>query len=143
MIYKTLKHSFLLTLCSISFIAAANNNSYAQHIINGQTPEDKDDREPSANSLFAYVQKVKEAIKANWHPKAGLEERSVHVVFSIREDGSVHDIKITKSSGSQEVDQSALEAVQAASPFGQLPPGAPAEIEIQYNFNWQVHADQH
>ncbi|MDR1045490.1 MAG: energy transducer TonB [Candidatus Adiutrix sp.] len=54
------------------------------------------------------------------------------VAFTINRSGQASNIRITRSSGSQLLDQAALSAVQRAAPFP--PPPAPANVSIPLRF---------
>jgi len=62
----------------------------------------------------------------------------VSVTFTIANDGTIVDPTIVESSGREDVDGSALEALRAASPLDHLPPGAPASVQVRYVFDWRV-----
>jgi protein TonB len=57
---------------------------------------------------------------------------TAEVLFTIREDGTIGDPAIRKTSGSRTLDEAALEAVRRAAPF--RPPPAPARIAIPVVF---------
>jgi protein TonB len=57
---------------------------------------------------------------------------TAEVLFTIREDGTIGDPSIRKTSGSGALDEAALEAVRRAAPF--RPPPAPARIAIPVVF---------
>jgi protein TonB len=63
--------------------------------------------------------------------RAGLQG-SAEISFTIHEDGSVSDVTITSSSGSELLDTVAMEAIRAASPF--RPPPAEARLAIPVTF---------
>jgi protein TonB len=56
----------------------------------------------------------------------------VRVEFTIRDDGTIEDLRIATSSGRSLLDRQALRAVQAAAPFP--PPPAPASIDLPVHF---------
>ncbi len=57
----------------------------------------------------------------------------VAVSFIIAEDGTVHGLKVVRSSGYSMLDKSALETVRSAAPFPRPP--VRAEIEVPINFS--------
>jgi TonB family protein len=140
-----LRKSWGANILAITVIALSltcfNSPHAAAHspkIINGRTTDDNDDEQCSQAELYQYVEKVKKDIKAKWQPIKGFANRHVTVVFTVRQNGAIEDAKIIESSGSQEVDQSALDALKTTSPLAPLPKGAPEFIQIRYVFDWQV-----
>ena len=124
----------IAALISSSNIQAA---SASPNIINGNTPDD--DANPCSEAeLIDYVGKIKKDIGAKWQPVKGFEDRHVVVIFSVNQNGIIEESKVTESSGSQAVDQSALAALKLASPLTPLPKGAPPSIQIRYVFSWHV-----
>jgi TonB family protein len=120
----------------------ANGERKQPNIVNGKTPEDD-----AAEARFSpvnfgpWMDKMKRAIKAKWNPPKGLTQPHVVAIFTTLKDGSIVEPSIVQSSGEKAVDQSALEALKAASPLDPLPEGAPASVQIQYVFDWRVKAD--
>jgi TonB family protein len=85
-----------------------------------------------------YMATMKKTIQGKWTPPKGLEQKTVVAVFSIQKDGSIIEPEIVESSGSQQIDQSALKALSDASPLAPLPKGAPKRVQIRYKFDWKV-----
>jgi protein TonB len=88
----------------------------------------------------SYMAAMKQTIQKNWQPPKGLEDKKVAAVFTIMRDGTIKEPEIVESSGSAEVDKTALEALQKASPLAPLPLGAPRSVQIRYQFDWHVSA---
>lgn len=102
--------------------------------------EDEDDDVAMGNVNFGpYMSKMKKDIQAKWNPPKGTEQRRVVAVFSIMRDGTIKDPTIVDSSGTDKVDDSALEALKAASPLDPLPTGSPSFVQIRYQFDWKVN----
>ncbi len=79
--------------------------------------------------LGEYARMILDRIKGNWSIPSNLRNsqgRST-LVFFIEKDGSVSNLKIVLSSGSQSLDLSALEAVLLSKPLPPLPGGFPGE----------------
>lgn len=85
-----------------------------------------------------YMADLQRRIKKAWFPPRGQESRRVVVIFKIHSQGELSDLRIDKSSGVASADQAALTAVQNAAPFRQLPAGAPAVVDIQFTFDYNV-----
>ena len=103
--------------------------------------DDDDADEKAANVDFGpYMAKMKRDIQSKWKPPKGFTQRSIAAVFSIMRDGQIVDPRIVDSSGIEDVDNSALEALKVASPLDPLPQGAPKSVQIRYQFDWKVSA---
>lgn len=85
-----------------------------------------------------YMADLQRRIKRAWFPPRGTESRRVMVQFKIHSGGELSDLRIEKSSGIALADQAALQAVQNAAPFRQLPDGAPSVVDIQFTFDYNV-----
>lgn len=72
-------------------------------------------------ALLPYRRDMERRIKRAWFPP--LDGKGVTVKFMLKEDGSVDQVRISKSSGLAEGDQAAIKAVQMAAPFRRLPGG--------------------
>jgi TonB family protein len=103
--------------------------------------EDDEDAPHQHVDFGAYLDKMKVDIQKHWSPPKGLENRHVVTAFTIMKDGRVIDAHVVDGSGIAEVDQSALDALKAASPLDPLPSGAPGSVDIKYKFDWQVKRD--
>ncbi|PWT96185.1 MAG: hypothetical protein C5B53_10290 [Candidatus Melainabacteria bacterium] len=123
-------------------VAIANNTVPAQphgRIINGKTPdEDEEEKNFSKVDYGPWMDKMKRDIRSKWRPPKGLEQRHVAAVLTIKRDGSIVTPSLVESSGNAAVDQSALDALKAASPLDPLPAGAPASVQVRYVFDWKV-----
>lgn len=85
-----------------------------------------------------YMQAVQAQIKKRWHPPKGENSRSCTASFKIARDGTISDLRLASSTGTQEADESALKAVRDAAPFRPLPLGAPRTVDIEYAFDYNV-----
>jgi TonB family protein len=54
----------------------------------------------------------------------------LRLLVAINKDGSVHEVKIRKSSGSSQLDEAAIKLVYQAAPYEALPPEIAQDIEI-------------
>jgi TonB family protein len=82
--------------------------------------------------------KMKQDIQKKWAPPKGLENRHVTTVFTILRDGTIVNPTIVDSSGDEDIDKAALQALHNASPLDALPLGAPKSVQIKYQFDWRV-----
>ena len=60
------------------------------------------------------------------------------MIFKIHSDGTLSHLRLDHSSGLALADNAALKAVENASPFLALPAGAPADVDIQFTFDYNV-----
>jgi len=72
--------------------------------------------------LNPYLNAVRFKIESNWRPGMENSNISVEISFEIHRDGSVHNIKVTSSSGDANIDNLGIDAVARSSPFTKLPP---------------------
>jgi hypothetical protein len=71
-----------------------------------------------------YLAGVKELILEHWEfPPSMAPNQKVHIVFSIRENGELGGYLVPDAL-TQEIEDSALAAIEAAAPFPPLPSGA-------------------
>jgi TonB family protein len=105
----------------------------------------KDDKKDGKDVDFGpYMADLQRRIKKQWYPPRGLETRRVVVIFKVRRDGDMRNLKIDKSSEIPAADAAALQAVESASPFRPLPAGSPKEVDIQFTFDYNVfHKGEH
>ncbi len=85
-----------------------------------------------------YMADLQRRIKRNWHPPIGNEERRVIVIFKIMRNGSVTRLRLDKPSQNLASDSAALEAVAHAAPVRPLPGGSPADVDIQFTFDFHT-----
>jgi TonB family protein len=88
--------------------------------------------------ISAYLKELHRRIKHAWTPPTGVT-RSAEVLFRIKHNGTLVSIKIIQSSGDETIDESALRAISACSPFKALPADFnPQFLDLQYTFNYTV-----
>lgn len=87
-----------------------------------------------------YMRELQRRIKMNWEPPKGNESKRVVLMFKIARDGKLLSVNVFKSSGLQNVDQAAINAVKVAAPFRALPPEYKgSNIDIQFTFDYNVY----
>lgn len=74
-----------------------------------------------------YISTIQQKVELNWGRPENAEGKSAVISFVINTDGSVSDVNILRSSGSEVFDKSAFEAIYKATPFAHA-----------YNFNSPV-----
>jgi periplasmic protein TonB len=88
-----------------------------------------------------YVDAMRSRISGNWllstiSPNLMSAPR-VYASFDIQRDGTISNIRLTQSSGNQEVDRSTLRAIQASNPLGPLPSdysGSKVSVNFYFDF---------
>ncbi len=86
-----------------------------------------------------YMRELQRRIKMNWDPPKGNESKRVVLLFKIAKDGRLLSCRVFKSSGLQNADSAALNAVKLAAPFKPLPPEFKGQsIDIQFTFDYNV-----
>jgi len=87
--------------------------------------EDTVDLGSADAKYISYLKKIKRKIEVIWiYPQAALEleeEGTATVKFSISENGAILASGIVESSGSNYLDQGALDVVRSAAPYDPLP----------------------
>ena len=90
--------------------------------------------------LGPYFDEVRRRVKRNWNPSYRTEEYTTFLTFDIQKNGQITGLRITQSSGSQQVDSESLEAVQNSAPFAPLPPDFPLEsLGVRFSFNIYIY----
>ena len=86
-----------------------------------------------------YMRELQRKIKMNWDPPKGNESKRVVLLFKIAKDGRLLSCSVFKSSGLQNADKAAINAVHLAAPFKPLPPEYKgSSIDIQFTFDYNV-----
>jgi TonB family protein len=91
----------------------------------------------------AYLKRVKDRIVNTWnYPKQASQNKekgNVDLEFTILKPGNVQRVRVLRSSGSGSLDQAAIRAVRAASPFDPIPAETGlAEIRIRFSFSYTL-----
>lgn len=88
-----------------------------------QKPDQED--EEFKKSILRYQDSIKQKIQANKkYPRWALRVKhqgSVRIIFDVLPSGMIKDLNLIQSSGFEELDKEALEAVKRASPFANFP----------------------
>ena len=83
-----------------------------------------------------YMSSVQTKLCKSWQPPDFMEEGHVRVFFKLDRQGNVISADIIESSGDAIYDESALDAIKKASPFGIFPEHTLREhIAIKYSFD--------
>jgi periplasmic protein TonB len=96
--------------------------------------------EAQQDALAPYFAEIRRRIKLNWQPESPQEEQLTVLNFAIQRNGQITGLRVAETSGEQQVDQDALEAVQKSAPFDILPQSFKRDrLEIQFSFNIYIH----
>lgn len=85
-----------------------------------------------------YMEALQKRIKRSWFPPDNTESLKGMVIFKMHNDGSVSNVRILKSTGLAVADLAMIKAVHSGAPFGALPPGAPANVDVEFSFDYNV-----
>ncbi len=86
--------------------------------------------------MSSYFDEIRRRVKRNWNPQVASDERHTVLTFVIQPDGSITQLTIARSSGSELADREALAAVRQSAPFEALPASYPRNsLNIEFNFN--------
>lgn len=114
-IFSTIMLCFVIIIYSESNIAAKQATPPKKVHLSEPTP------------LILWQLSLKNALEANWvnHPKFnGLKlTEECHIYFKVLKNGSIESINIETNSGNSLLDETAMNAVKNAAPFGVLPEG--------------------
>lgn len=90
------------------------------------------------SDLVDYLKELNKRIKSAWVPP-GKDSRAAEVLFRIRDTGRLAFVRITHSSGNNELDASIVKAIAGTAPFRRLPSDYPlGYIDVRYTFNYKV-----
>jgi TonB family protein len=81
-----------------------------------------------------YMADLQQKIKTNWQPAPSRSTKKVTVRFDLHTDGTISNLRIEDSSGLNEADKAALEAVQKSVPFAMLPKDAVEHVSVRFTF---------
>jgi len=110
-------------------------------------PEEID--EELTKSFLRYQDSIKQKIQeGKQYPRWALRignEGSVRITFNVLSSGRIEDLKLIKSSGFEELDKEALDAVKRASPFLSFPAelnenNIQIEVDVVFLIKGTLHA---
>ncbi len=92
---------------------------------------------------ISYFTKLKEKIYQVWkypkESKARREQGDLRIVFIIKKDGSLEDVRIIESSGFRELDREVLRTIKVASPYNPFPKSWEEEkLRIPATFDYKL-----
>lgn len=105
--------------------------------------EDTVDLSTTEFKYLSYFLKIKRQIEGVWnYPEISRlrgEQGELFLVFTIRKDGQLEDIKLINSSGYSRLDEEAIRAIKVASPFSPFPESWGLErLNIRAVFRYEI-----
>lgn len=89
-----------------------------------------------------YIKYLQNKIKSNWSPPKGRHSKRVIALFKLSREGTLQEVKIKESSGNEDVDKSALKAINRSAPFNPFPKESKEKsLDIQFTFDYNVFMD--
>lgn len=133
---------------SLSSDGANSGNQHGQH---GQNKTGKGDFSNPDNGrgvdspeavkqvdFSLYMAELQRRIKRAWFPPKIARSKRVQVIFKVHSNGEMSNLRLANSSGLTAADEAALKAIESAAPFHPLPAGAPADVDIEFTFDYNV-----
>ena len=114
---------------------------------NVQKKEDTVDLNTTEFRYLSYFLKLKRQIEGVWnYPEASRmrgEQGELLLVFTIRRDGYLEDVKLLDTSGFRRLDDEAIRAIRVAAPFSPFPKSWDLErlnirAIFRYSFGWSI-----
>lgn len=99
-----------------------------------QQPVNQADSTGNNQDYWPYLSDLNRRIKRAWFPPQGSNEGRCSLLFDIDGGGALSNLRVFSSSGVTLADQSALKAVENASPFRPLPAGT-IKLSVNALFN--------
>ena len=92
--------------------------------------------------LGPYLAELKQRVRQNWQTPTVNDSRKTVIVFSIERNGQIRGLQIKQSSGSPEVDNKFLAAIEKSAPFAPLPANYPnSHLDIVYDLNINMYIE--
>lgn len=110
---------------------------------NAEKNEDTVDLDTTEYRYLSYFLKLKRQIEGVWnYPELSRirgEQGELFLIFTIRKDGFLEDVKLLDTSGYARLDDEALRAIRVASPFSPFPESWNLErLNIRATFRYQI-----
>lgn len=112
---------FLLILCQFVY-----GNDFCEQQSKSKIPTD----------FAEYMDNVNKKLKDNWNPPDFMEECHIRIIFKLNRKGELISGDLVESSNNPFYDESAIEAIEKSSPFGEFPINSEREtLTINYSFD--------
>ncbi len=83
-----------------------------------------------------YMNTVSTWLRGAWAPPSSGDSSRVEVAFDVFSNGDMKNLKVKQSSNNPIIDKAAMDAVRLAEPFRPFEKGWPAQIIIEFNFDY-------
>lgn len=94
---------------------------------------------PDINTETAtYMRNMQMKIKKSWTPPKLDTKQTIVLLYEINKNGKVISARIKKSSGNIALDESALQALYSAQPFGKFPDAKLKTINVEFTFDYNM-----
>lgn len=120
------------------FVARENLKQPSNQRNSRATQSQKADTNVTDTDFGPYMATLQRRIKRSWFPPKNTESLRGKVVFKVHNDGSMTNLRMVTTTDLPAADQAMMKAVQNAAPFAALPPGAPADVDIEFTFDYNV-----
>jgi colicin import membrane protein len=85
------------------------------------------------SALDRYISRLKEALRRNWNKPSGVASTtSCEVEFNVGSNGRLTNVRITRSSGNREFDQSVQAAFSQLGSAGATPNGKAQDLRLTF-----------
>ena len=121
-------NSYILDAAAISPINPINSN-HETDLLDENYNDD----------VMTYMRNIQKTIKAKWAPPKSEESYSVKVLYKIKKDGTIFDIKIGNSSGNEECDKAAIKAIKDVKKLPPLPSQLKKHPYVSINFTFDYN----
>ena len=89
------------------------------------------------------MEDLQRRIKLHWHPPKRNSTKHAIVMFRLFRDGHIEKLRMIRSTGIREHDESCLQAISGSSPLARLPDGSPRCVDILFTFSYNVHRSRY
>lgn len=88
-----------------------------------------------------YMNTVSTWLRGAWAPPYSGKSSRVEVAFDVLRNGDMKNLKVKQSANNPITDKAAMDAVRLAEPFRPFEKGWPAQVAIEFNFDYNQHAN--
>lgn len=133
----------ILFITGIIILATAVG--FTSNMVLSKTIDKSTDKKGQINEVDfgPYMQNLQKSIKKQWDPPKSDTSKRVVLLFTIQREGKIIKHSVFKSSGDEETDQAAIDALYKASPFGKLPRKFKGKsVDVQFTFDYNAHKNR-